>query len=275
MLSSLLLYLGGAKSASEIISLGVDLATRHGARIRGLTLLDTRRFTELATTCESAAYCTAESGRLSRVDRTHDDIRLKLSTDCLKAGINFDVRRLRGDPFEVLPRECQFHDLVITGFQPSHDWAFEQGLTASEVTNLIWHGVQPLLVLRSPPQLIRRVLLVTDGMPAAAKAIRQYLSQELFPTADHRLLAIGETDHQAKELLRELAEYGRGQKKPRFESGWLRGSVRSSLLAYAEKWQADLVVTGIARRNPVLRTLQTEMTEQILRKTSMGLYVMG
>jgi len=274
MLNSLLLHLGNAPSAEAVIGVGVELARRQSARIRGLTLLDTRRFTALATTCESAAYCTAESGRLDRVGRAHDNIRLKLSTACLKAGVNFDVRRHEGDPFEVLPRESQFHDLVITGFQPEPTWAFEQSLTAAEVTNLLWHGVQPLLVLRTPAVAIRRVLLVTDGLPVAAKAIRQFLSQGLFPQADHRLLAIGETDSQAKELLREMAEYGRGPKS-RIEAGWLSGSVRASLLAYAEKWQADLVVTGIPKRNPLLRALHAEPAEQILRKTPMGLYVMA
>ena len=60
MLSSLLLHLGSATDGEPLIELGVDLARRSLARVRGLTLVDTRRLTDLAATAEAACFATTE-----------------------------------------------------------------------------------------------------------------------------------------------------------------------------------------------------------------------
>ncbi|QDU30916.1 Universal stress protein family protein [Anatilimnocola aggregata] len=208
------------------------------------------------------------------MDREHDRVCQQLSAACFQAGVNFDVRRSKGDPFEVIPREAQFHDLVVTGHLSQQGPLGEQGLTAAETLALLSCGVQPLLVLRDAESEIRRVLLVTDGLLASAKAIRQFLSQNLFPAAEQRLLAIGATDEQAQELLREMAEYSRSRQLD-CESGWLRGSLRRMLLPYAQKWQADLVVMGIPKGNSILRTLLPDPARLILQQTNMGLYLMA
>ena len=64
MLKSVLLYLENAEQAASVIEFGVSLASQTEARVRGLTLVDTRRY-EQAADCESAAFlsCVAKSGQ--------------------------------------------------------------------------------------------------------------------------------------------------------------------------------------------------------------------
>jgi nucleotide-binding universal stress UspA family protein len=274
MLHSVLLHLSGVQHGEPVIDFGVNLARRCEARVRGLTLVDTRRLMSLAATCEAAAYANGEFRRLHRVEQEHGAMRSNLSQACLSAGVNFDVRRMRGNPFDVLPPESQFHDLFVTALPSpgsSGDDEDDAGLSARELVDLLFQGVQPMLVVRDRQQPLARVLLVSDGTPATSKAIRSFLQQELLPHAEYRLLAIGDTEDQARESLREIVEYCRSRRMS-VETGILRGAMRRVLIPYAQKWQADLVVLGVTRGNAVLRRLIGETAQDILCKTSFALY---
>ncbi|WP_254511702.1 universal stress protein [Anatilimnocola floriformis] len=274
MLNSLLLHLDGAQPAQSLIELGVQIATAQGARLRGLTLLDTRAI-GATSTCESALTCCREFRRLQDVAESQSQVRAQLSSVCAAAEVDFDIRREKGDPLEILPREAQFHDLTITAVpRAAAVKDYESAFSGPEALNLLGCGVRPLLVLRTPLEPVQRVLLASDGAPAAMSAIRDFLRHDLFPNAELRLLAIGETDARAKELLREFADYVRQQRK-HFECGWLRGSSQNSLLNYATKWEADLVVTGYWRQNALLRPLWPQPAEQILRSSDMALFASG
>lgn len=272
MLSSVLLHFGSPQQATELIEVGVRLARGASARVRGLTLADTRRMATTSATYESAVYAHNECGRLRRIEEAQAEVRTKLSQACLTAGIDFEVRRASGNPFEVLPHEAQFHDLVITSL-PGPDATPSEAsvLSAGELIELLLQGVQPLLVVRRPQQSFNRILLATDGSSASAAAIRQFVGQKLFPDAELRLLAIGHSESFARSVLREIADYCRGHRL-NFESGWICGQPRRLLVAYAQKWSADLVVWGVPRSNPVVRRLLGGPAESVLRSTNMALY---
>lgn len=272
MLSSILLHFSHQQQGEEVIEVGVELARISAARVRGLTLVDTRRMAVLSASSESAVFSQIEDNRLSRVEAAQDSLRSRLTRACLAAGIDFDLRRIRGNPFEVLPSEATFHDLVITSF-PGLDARAEEacGLTEVELVDLAIAGVQPLLILRRPRQPLRRVLLATDGSPSSVAAVRQFLSQRLLPEAEFRLLAFGRSQPHARATLRELTDYCRGRRLT-FESGWLCGAPRRLLVPYAQKWNADLVVWGVPRGNRVVRRLLGGVAEMVLQSTDMALY---
>src|SRR5690606_14475626 len=105
MFTSILLHLEGGERAPAVIDAGVRLARRHAARVRGLSLTDTRHFQSLASTCESAAGAVTEHSRLRLAEKRYSIARADLTQACLAANLNFDVRTLSGDPFELLPQE--------------------------------------------------------------------------------------------------------------------------------------------------------------------------
>lgn len=277
MVKSLLIYLDEAHTAPGLIEFGVSLAAARHARVRGLTLRDMRRFHSAATS-ESAIRCCREYQRLNEAEEWQSEARDRLTAACSAADVDFEVRSAQGDPFEILPREAQFHDLTVTSVPSPQPRAAqtlrrEATLSASEVLNLLARGVQPMLVLRTPALPIRRVLLVSDGTAASQSAVREFLRSELFPQAEMRLFAIGRTNEQARELLRELSEYTR-QRGRKVERGYLCGNARTTILPYATKWQADLVVTG-HRQQSALLNWWPQPAEQILRKSSMAVFVCG
>jgi nucleotide-binding universal stress UspA family protein len=268
MLNSVLLHIDSAQRSEPVIELGVRLATRSAARIRGLSVVDTRRLAALSSTSESACHVVSEFDHLLRLEAEHNQVRLSMSQACGLAGLDFDVRRLRGNPLEVLATEAQFHDLVVAALPRKSQ---ELSLSAADLVHLLGQGVPPLLVVRSAEQPLRRVLLVNDGTPQSARAIRQFVKQDLLPRAELRLLAIGASQELARSSLAQMVEYCRCHKLV-FESGWLVGSPRQALIPYAHKWGADLVVLGVQRVGPVVRRLWGELAEAILRTTDLALY---
>jgi nucleotide-binding universal stress UspA family protein len=277
MLHSILLYLDGASSEQGVIEQGVRFAGSHQARVRGLTLLDTRSVEEASTTTESAAYCLMTQSRLQQVEQRQQSTRALLARTCLEAGLNFDVRRAAGNPFEVLHEESQFHDLVVASLAAPGKWSDpldRDSLTAGELVELGLSGVQPLLVLRRGRPAVRRVLLVHDGSSASGRAIRSFLAMKLFDTAEQRLLAVGPEELRARKSLREMAEYCRTH-CGKLETGFVRGSLRKVAVPYARKWQADLVVLGLPRGNRLVRQVLGDAARDVLKHTSCALYLMS
>lgn len=274
MLSSVLLHLNGNRCAERVVDFGVALAERSEARVRGMTLTDTRRLASLASASESAVYVSTAFKRLDRAEQRQLAVRFHLSQACLSAGVNFDVRQMRGDPFDVLPKESHYHDLIITAAGTTNPMGHEDrgtGLAERELIDLLLRGVQPMLVLRHRPTNLARVLLVYDGTAASARAVKLFFGQALLTRAEFRLLTVGETADEAGGLYREMGDYC-STRGCVMEKGTLRGSLRRVLAPYALKWEADLVVLGVPNGNRIVRRLLGEAAQDVLRKTDCALY---
>jgi nucleotide-binding universal stress UspA family protein len=250
MLKSLLLYLESAEQAAPIIDFGVSVARQTEARVRGLTLVDTRR-SEAAFDCESAAYLTLANNSQTYAECVHEGARVELSRACLKARLNFDIRRSSGNPLEVLPAESRFHDLVIVSPEKLDRRlppAAHTTLSSTDILQLLQRGVQPLLVLPPRVRPIERVLLAYDGTKSAGQAIRAFAKLNVMRSATHRLLAIGATEEEARASLGEMAEYC-SQHFSALETGFVTGKQRTVITSYADKWDADLLVLGLNAGN--------------------------
>ena len=259
-----------------MIDVGVRLARRHAARVRGLSLTDTRYFQSLTSSCEAAACAVTEQSRIHLAEKRYSVARADLTQACLAANLNFDVRAISGDPFELLPQESRFHDLVVAHF-PEPDDAIaaaddEPRMSARDFVDLALRGVQPLLVVRRRVQPLERVLLIYDGTPESGRAVRSFVSQGLTPDAEHRLLAIGDSERASRDALHQMAEYFQ-RRGTTLETGWICGPSRKVLVPYAEKWNADLLVMGATRTNPLLRRLLGETAQDALRRLSSALYL--
>jgi len=246
MLKSVLLYLQGAKQAAPLVDFGVTLARQADARVRGLTLVDTRGLEE-AEACESAAYLLIENTQRAVTETIHQGARAELSRACLEAQLNFDVRRASGNPLEILSAESRFHDLVIVSLERLDPrlgpGTTQPALTLKDMSRLLQRGVQPLLVMPRRRHVIERVLLVYDGSEASGRAIRCYLNLGVLRNAEHRLLAIGRNEAQARASLAEMAEYCASHCAS-IEMGYATGGVRRVLSSYAAKWEADMLIMG-------------------------------
>jgi hypothetical protein len=271
VLRSLLLHLDGDSRPAAAVPAAVNLAAQHAARVRGLMLVDTSRLVAAAVGCEAAIYAVTEGERLQQQELQQAAALSTLARECLQSGVDFDVRRLRGDPLELLPREARFHDLIVTSWPlPGERDNVPGGIRT--LTELGLRGAQPLLVLRDDRPEMERVLLVYDGGTASERSIKAFLSQQLYPKAEVRLLAIGESEDEGRRNLAEMAEYVRPL-RDHVELGRAPGPLRRVVASYVPKWGADLVVLGIPRREGLLARLWGDAVAEALRKTSAAVYL--
>lgn len=277
MLSSLLLHLDGSALSEAVVRLGVEIAARFQARVRGLAIVDTLRLTQACMQRETAVFADYELNRMDRIRSLQTSAQSDLSATCLRVGLDFDVRRRSGDPVGLLSRESQFHDLVMTGVADPAQGMQAAGDFAADVQrtmDLLLAGVHPLLVIRRDIPEAPRVLLACDGSPVSGQAIKTFIGSQLWRDAELRLLAVEKSVAKARENLVEMAGYLR-PRRAEFETGYVAGAVRSVLLKYMQKWEPDLVVLGMTRRNPILRRLLGEVVSDALRRSSTSLYVSG
>lgn len=276
MLTSLLLHLDGSDLSESVVRLGVAIATGFKARIRGLAIVDVPRMAYELMGRETAVYADFELNRMEQLRSAQDSAHTDLSTTCLHAGLDFDIRRRKGDPVELILRESQFHDLVVTAVcdvqNRGRSTAFDADIRRTMA--LLQSGVQPLLVVRGDMPDVKRVLLAYDGSPASGLAIKTFVASGLWPAAELRLLSVHKSADTARDNLAEMSQFIRPRRQE-FETGFIVGAVRPTLLNYMEKWQPDVMVVGMTRKNPVVRRLLGELVSETLRKSSTSLYVSG
>lgn len=271
MIQSLLLHVDGDDRGVAAIPAVVQLAALHRARVRGLMVVDTRKLIAAAVGCESAVYAAAEGQRLERQEELQSSALSQLAAACLRTGIDFDVRRLRGDPVELVPHEARFHDLVVTIWPlRSEDNARAEGIRT--LTEFARRGAQPLLVLRDADRPPQRLLLVFDGTVASERAIQQFLAQQMFAEVEMRLLAIGGSEQQARNHLRQLSDCLR-HCRGLVELGHMQGSLKQVLPKYVQKWDADLVVLGAPQRERFFSAPWGSAVADVLRDTPAALYL--
>jgi len=272
MMTSALLYLKGARQSAAAIRVGIAVAGQTGARVRGLTLVDSRSAEE-ASCGESAVYADMAYSRQALLERQQLRIQRQLSQACLRCGLDFDIRRVTGNPLQVVPREARFHDLVITSVDPADCKSGAMDRRArNDLHELMKRGVGPLMVVHPHQRALHRVLLAYDGSVASGRAIRSFLSQGLLPEAECRLLAVSRREEAARGLLREIAELCTS-KRPHVEFGCTVGKFRSCVTNYVEKWDADLVVLGVSEDRGLAARLLGTVEFDVLDRLERALYL--
>src|SRR5687768_11612837 len=108
--SRILLHLPESDEAESVIQVAVALAKATRAKVRGLTVVDTKALRELVS-CEAAGHAVSELQRLQIGSLRRNEVRAVFSRLCLEGGLDFDLCRKQGDVRELLGSEAQAHDL--------------------------------------------------------------------------------------------------------------------------------------------------------------------
>lgn len=246
MLSSLLTYLPDERGFEVAIATTVALARPSSARVVGVTVLDTRE-AEAACLSESAVGAAAACEQLGELARRSEAAHARLGVSCRALDLPWQTRLLRGDPRQLLPRESQFHDLIVTALDPKQGAAaVAGGPTLADLADLVRRGAQPMLVVRPQRQLPRRVLLTFDGSKASGSTVRSFFHLGLLPDAECRLLVTGTTAAAARSSFRDMADYCYARRAD-MEMGWTVGPAMRVLSTFAKKWNADAIVMHLPR----------------------------
>ncbi|MCC9608695.1 universal stress protein [Blastopirellula sp. JC732] len=252
-----------------MIQSAVELASNANARLRGVTIVDTRRFLEKAS-MESSGYAGVEATRLTLAKRRQMESRDELLRLCRSRAVRCDVRDERGDPLDLLADEAKYHDLTIASYA-GKEGRHDAGLSAQDLIELAQRLVQPLLILRRRPARLDRVLLVYDGSGASSRAIRSFAAHSSFLGRQYRLICVGEAADSQSGAYREMTEYCHSRIAS-LETGRLPGSPLKTVTKYAQKWEADLLVLGIARSANWWGSPYGQLASDVLQQTEFPIY---
>ncbi|WP_437185349.1 hypothetical protein SH668x_002451 [Planctomicrobium sp. SH668] len=270
-LSRILAHFPEQGDPGELIRFSVRIAQQFQASLRGLTLVNTENLESSFTNVESAAFAVYEYERITDRKVQREQVRVDFSQACLDAGLDFDLQRRQGPLSNVLKRESRFHDLTVTSIPSSKSEKTKNELTPEQIVEMVLGGVSPLIVLREKIELTPRILLVQDGTQESSRAITSFISQDLFPDAAVRLLAIGGDQFTSQQLLREQVDQIQ-DRVPNLEVGYQIGTADKILPDFIQQWEAGLVVIGTERRSSIFRRFQGRAVRRVLKRTDAAIY---
>ena len=263
MIKAILVGLGDLAYSAAATRYAIELADRHGAFLTAVTLLDPDRLSPgpIPVGGGEAAHELYEY-RLTLSHEVIDQSIEHFESRCRDAGRKYRVVREEGNPFESLVSAARYHDLMVCGLKN----LFDHGIVDEppyELIKVVENGVRPLVAVPANYREIRRVLLAYSGSPESARAIKRFVSSQLWPDLEYHLVTFGADAVAANELLQAAQWYCETHGfSP--EICHRQESPKVGVLDYAHELDVDLIVMGNSAKKWLLRRLFGETTLHVV-----------
>jgi nucleotide-binding universal stress UspA family protein len=276
MVKDVLVCLEGSSSTVCATELAIGLARDLGATLVGLTIVD-----EPDIVANEATGIGGSSFKQQRDEALLDDAvahaqewSAAFVDRCRNAGIAARTTELRGRPAATILGELQRHDLTVLGRDVN--FRFETEEDDARTRDRILHKAgKPVIVV--PEALLEarpHVLVAYDGSPAAARALRSFADSGLGRDRPLHVAAMADDGAIAWEMATRgcalLAERGLTATAHNLVS---TRSVAETILALRERIDAGLIVLGAYTRSRFSRLLWGSVTEEMLAKTVVPLFL--
>jgi nucleotide-binding universal stress UspA family protein len=273
MIKRILLGLGGTPYTDVAIERAVELAKDHGARITGVTVVDTKRLKQIGPLPPGGdAY--AEKLRKKRISITEQRIDKaieKFTNKCKKSGISNKIKRETGDPFEAMIDHARYNDVTIFGLKSLFDFGFTVE-PRDTLIRLVSQGVRPIIAVSPQFRSIRKVLIAYSGSMESAKAMRRYVQLNPWRNGSVRVVHFGKSGKVTDKLLKDAADYCRDHGF-NTETESVTNSAKDHLIEYAQQNDMDLIVMGNSIRNLLFRHLLGDTVLNAIQQTDRPLFL--
>jgi nucleotide-binding universal stress UspA family protein len=270
MMKTILVGLGANRFSESATDHAMDLATRHGAAVCAVTLVNPESFM-----CGPAPIGAGESARELREHRvSHTKEALDravhyFSKAAKKAKIEHELILETGGSFTQLISLSRYYDVIICGLR---NLFAEQDDTPHELFRLVEEGVRPLIAVSEQYRQIERALIAYSGSTESAKTMRRFIQQRLWPEAAIRIVTFDRDQEAGQERLQAAARYCQAHGFVA-ETEVVAQSPRDALLSYAAGWNADLLVMGNSAKRLLLRRILGETTLHVVAHADRPLYL--
>ena len=273
MLKRILVGIGGTRFTGVAVRRAVELARLHGAKVTGVTVVNTRQLAYVGAAPIGGAAAAGEL-RDYRVHMNEEHINeavVRFEAAATAASIQHTVCHETGDPFSLMTSLARYHDLMIFGLRSIFDGGF--GVEPPDaLARMIEHSVRPIVAVSDEFRPIRRVLMAYSGSPESAKTIKRFIQMRLWPELTLRLLACGGPEDKARRRLDDMAAYCHGHGfEP--ETHFIDGTPKREILYHAQQWDADLIVLGNSGRNYLMRKVFGETAVHVMQNAERPLFL--
>jgi len=273
MIKRILIGLGGTPFTDVAIERAIELANDHGARVTGVTVVDTKRLGKVGPVPPGGSVY-AEKLRKKRFTITEERVEKaieKFTKKCKKSGIPIKIKRETGDPFETMIGHARYNDITIFGLKSLFDYGFSLE-PRDALIRLVSQGVRPIIAVSPEFRFIRRVLIAYSGSMESAKAMRRYVQLNPWRNVDLRVVHFGKSDKAADQLLKDAGQYCRDHGFST-ETESVDKPAKDYLIEYARQNDMDLIVMGNSIRNLLFRHLLGDTVLKAIQQSDRPLFL--
>jgi nucleotide-binding universal stress UspA family protein len=255
MIKKILVGIGGTPYTTVAVQRALELASLHGAKVTGVTVVDTNRLQRVGPVPVGGmeyARRLAEKRIAATQERVNEAL-AAFEAACDENAVSCPLERETGDPFDLMISHARYHDLTVFGLRS----LFDYGLTTDPrnvLTRLVTGGVRPILAVSKNYRPLRKALLAYSGSMESAKAMRRFVQMRLWPDVHLEIVNFSGNTAEGEALLAAAAEYCRAHN---FDTvtRQLSGDPRGGVLEYAQQTDADIIVMGNSVRNLLIRKI--------------------
>jgi len=259
MLKRILLGLGDKEHSEAKIRLALDLAAAHGAKIRGVTVLDVDRLNYVGPVPMGGSGAAEElrEHRLRVAAEKLSEVAEYFEQACRDAGVEFELHREEGEPQAILTEHAKFQDLMLFGLTGVFDYGLITDRAEHPIDMLIRFiqaGVRPILAVNDTYRKIERVLIAYSGSVESARTVKQFIRMQALPNPVIRVVTFDTDDEAGARRLRDVegycADYG-----VEVETKFIHGPPKGHILEEADAFNADAIVMGNSAKRLLSRKI--------------------
>jgi nucleotide-binding universal stress UspA family protein len=272
MLKRLLVQFTDRASVQSIIRHAVEISEAHEASVTAQAVLDPASL-EVGPVPLGAGDSAREL--LEHRTKTTRDL-LNEACDafrqaCESRRLTFDIVHEQGNAWEMLADRARYHDLTITGQRNvlHHGVLPESDV---ELLHVVRSGVRPIMAVPPEYREIQRVMICYSDSAESAQTMKRFIQFNLFPQAQVRMITLDYHESVAAHMLESAASYCATHKR-KVEIDHVAGRPQDQVLAYAEGWNADLIVLGSSARSYWARKIFGETTQRVLEEATCAMFL--
>lgn len=255
MIKRILVALDFDSDTTVATQYAIEIAQRNDAEVTGLAIVDQKGIESESAGAGLGAMYYAEKlqEKFSAEARAQAHHLLREFTGELdRAGVrHVDDHVSEGVPFERIVEDMKYHDLLVVG-DKTHFFYPDRDRPTHFLNDIVRQGAAATLVAEAEYRPIRKALIAFDGSLTAARTMQKFAQLNAFDAGSLEVAVLHVREHGGDEaraeselLLRLAKSYLLPHGFARVEAMSVEGAgVQRTILSYAERSQADLVVAG-------------------------------
>jgi nucleotide-binding universal stress UspA family protein len=273
MVKRILIGLGGTPFASVAIERAIELAQKHGARLKAVTVVDPGQICKLGPVPPGAGiYARKMCENRVEVTRTQIEASIVLLQErCAQSAVDLSIQVETGDPFDLMIAHARYHDLSIFGLRSLFEYRLANA-PEKDLLKLLSKGARPIIAVSDKFRKINKVMIAYSGSMESANAMQHFVQLMLWPDARLDIIHIGNDQKTDSSLIDDAAAYCTDHGYTA-AAHWRAGKTTEQLLDAARQIDADMIVMGRSVRSMLMNRIVGDTVLNTLTHSNLPLFL--
>ncbi|OQW32768.1 MAG: hypothetical protein A4E19_05260 [Nitrospira sp. SG-bin1] len=271
----------GSKYSEWVLGWLGELPFRARPRVTAIHAMDLQSVRPSFLTQPSVSGYEPDEGEAihlveSRAKRVEAETKRQLA----KLGLKGSVRVVQDKIAQALIEEAGRKGLIVVGSRGLD--AIDRFVLGSVSTAVTLHASCSVLIVKEPPQPLRRLLVATDGSPSSQKGLQFLIKQftARSKTKPPLVLLVHVMPFLRYTMVKEAGEKLLAQEGAMLEKAGYRvrqfpcvGPAAEEIMKVVNREQPDLIVTGAKGKNTVARFLLGSVSTKLVQQSASSVLV--